>query len=62
MLRKKWMGFAGQIALIALSLLPIWWMSACQSDTPPPVTAFEVPMPESGQYFSGKVVTYPAFP
>ncbi|NBC06724.1 MAG: hypothetical protein GVY26_05975 [Bacteroidetes bacterium] len=62
MLKKKWAGFAGQLVLIALSLLPMWFMSAQSAGSPPSISAFEVPLPESGQYFRAKMTASPVFP
>jgi len=62
MLKKKWAGFAGQLVLIALSLLPMWFMSAQSAARAPSISAFEVPLPESGQYFRAKMTASPAFP
>lgn len=62
MMQKQWFGLAGQLLLIAFSLLPMWLLPAANEPQTPVISAFEVPLPESGQYFRAKMAASPAFP
>ncbi len=60
MLQRKWVGFAGQMMLVALSLLPLYWAGATPEDQE--ISAFEIPVTESGHFLSEDLSIYPPIP